>query len=212
MSLDKLATIHSMLPLIFPPAQVSEIKEDIDPEAAWHFYSHAVQRNPKDLKSHTRRIFFAMQHNNSEFLSGALNDLFITLKGAGKQLRIRLLKASAPYLDKKEIVRFVIWIKSEDDQDHAYKWVSGSMLSAGLLESNKELMTKQIITSAREKISVIEEARSCIEYGQLDLAKKILEDAIALDESNVALQDELNNLLEYIGPDNQEEVHQAMDK
>lgn len=210
MSLNKPASNHSMLSLIFPPAQAEGVKEEVDPKDAWHFYSHVIQRNPTDLKSQTRRIFFAMQYDDAKFLSGALYDLFVTLKGAGRQLRIRLLKASAPYLDKKEIIRFVAWIKSENEQDHDFCWISGSMLSVGLTESNKQLMTQHKEEVLKEKLSPIEEARSCMEYGQLDLAKKILEDALGLDKSNVALQDELKNLLAYMDPDDREQVDKAI--
>jgi len=197
MSLSTPVSIHPLLPLVFPPLQAGSTTDDINTEAAWHFYSHNIQRNPNDLKSHTRRIFLAMQHSEAKFLPGCLSDLFIILKNAGIKLKIRLLKASAPYLDKQEIIRFAKWIKADTDKEYRYAWAPGSMLTDGLLESNKVLFTKEESIAPENKLSAIEEAQSCMEYGQLDLAKKILEEALEQDKNNQAIKDELSNLLQY---------------
>ena len=112
MSSEISISINPLLPLIFPSMEaIDGKKENIDPDAAWHFYSHSIRRNPHDLKLHTHRVFFAMRHNNASFLPGSLHDLFFVLKDAGQNLRIRLLKASAPYLSKKDTVYFAMWIK-----------------------------------------------------------------------------------------------------
>ncbi len=221
MSSKKSELIHSMLPLIFPLDQVTDIplikseadacsSTSVNPKDSWHFLSHAILKNPRDLQSHTRRIFIAMRHQDAEFLHGALQDLFIILKAAGKQLRIRLLKASASYLSKQEIQYFASWIKSQDDPQsddlYGYKWVTGSVLSSGLAEKDKQLIV-QDETSSSLQLSAIEEARSSIEYGQLDIARKILEDALINDPDNLTLREELDNLLTYIENDNQEQTH-----
>lgn len=210
MSLNEPASINSMLKLIFPLEQaINSNVEKIDSDISWHFYSHAIRRNPSDLKSHTRRIFIAMQHNNAELLSGALHDLFVTLKSAGKQLRIRLLKASAPHLERDEIIYFAKWIKSDSDSSYGYKWVAGSMLCKGLSETDSRLMNLKE-ESNEAKLSAIDEARSCIEYGQLDLAKKILEEAIVNDKNNPELQEELNNLLKYTDSSDEQNINQVV--
>lgn len=196
MSLNTSVSIHPILPLAFPP-MAGDIKDDINTDAAWHFYSHCIQRNPSDLKSHTRRIFLAMQYKNAKFLAGSLNDLFITLNTSGRQLRIRVLKASAPYLSKADIIHFAKWIKSETEDDFGYKWLLGSMLSKGLVEPNKPLFSKDI-EADNKQLSAIDEARSCMEYGQIDLAKKILEEALAVDKDNPLLKKELEILLKSI--------------
>jgi len=215
MSSSKLASIQSKLPLLFPHEQLGKnTKEDINSDAAWHFYSHAIQRNTHDLLSHTRRIFLAIQHENSSFLSGALQDLFIILKDAGRPLRIRLLKASVPYLTEKDVIYFADWIKSEANtktgNNYGSNWVSGSMLSKGLFAADNELITKEKELTKNIELSAIDEARSFIEYGQLDLAKKTLEEAITQDESNLELKKELDNLLQYTNNDNEEQDNHAM--
>jgi len=195
MSSDKL-TINPMLPLIFPIESIG-FKESIDPDSAWHFYSHSIRRNPSDLALHTQRVFFAMQHKGASLLPGSLHDLFYVLKDAGKGLRIRLLKASVPHLNKEEILYFAMWIKVGIKKGMGYKWVSGSVLADGLTGADQKLVTKKAVESIVGIISPLEKARSYMEYGPLDLAKQILVKALSKDKDNGALREELNYLVKY---------------
>lgn len=196
MSSENTITINSSLPLIFPLP--NEQKENLDPNAAWHFYSHSIRRKPANLKLHTHRVFFAMQHNDASFLSGSLHDLFYILKDAGEGLRIRLLKASIPYLSKKETLYFAMWIKVGIKKGMGYKWVSGSVLADGLIGPDQALFTKKAAEFTHPQLSPLEEARSCMEYGQLDIAKNILEKALLKDADNTVLKEELSYLNHYI--------------
>lgn len=198
-NLEKEISINSMLPLIFPNERIdNEPKEKVDPDAAWHFYSHSIRRNPANLKLHTHRVFFAMQHKDALLLSGSLHDLFYVLKDAGKNLRIRLLKASVPYLTKKEVMYFAMWIKVGIKKGMGYKWVSGSVLADGLFGPDQALIKTNKADFKHTKLSPLEEARSCMEYGQLDDARKILVKALGKDTFNEVLQDELIYLNSYI--------------
>ncbi len=198
MSSAESISLHPMIPLIFPEMERS--KDDpkkVDPDAAWYFYSHLVRRNPSDLTLHTHRVFFAMKHKNASLLPGSLHDLFYILKDAGENLRIRLLKASAPYLSKKDIVYFAMWIKVGIKKGMGYKWVPGAVLSNGLFGPDKTLLEMNQTDETRHTLSPLEEARSCMEYGQLDVAKDILEQALENDSENEALQEELQYLARY---------------
>ncbi|MEB8431134.1 hypothetical protein OO007_02765 [Cocleimonas sp. KMM 6892] len=196
------STMHPALPLIFPLQDLSKsdaqaaIKK-VDPDTAWHFYSHSIRRNPNDLALHTHRVFFAMQHKDAELLAGSLHDLFYVLKDAGTQLRIRLLKASMPYLDKKDTLYFAMWIKTGIKKGMGYKWVPGSVLSDGLHGPDHTLIHIEKDDSEDAKLSPLEEARSCMEFGQLDVAKKILQEALAEDSYNKQLLEELDYLEQY---------------
>ncbi|MCF6193969.1 MAG: hypothetical protein L3J46_06515 [Kangiellaceae bacterium] len=195
MSSENTITINPSLPLIFPSN--NEQNEDLDPNAAWHFYSHSIRRNPGNLKLHTHRVFFAMQYNDASLLSGSLHDLFYILKDAGEGLRIRLLKAAIPYLSKKETLYFAMWIKVGIKKGMGYKWVSGSVLADGLVGPDQALFTKKPAEFTHPRLSPLEEARSCMEYGQLDIAKDILEKALLKDADNTALREELAYLNQY---------------
>lgn len=196
------STIHPALPLIFPLQGLSRTDsqtaiKQIAPDTAWHFYSHSIRRNPNDLALHTHRVFFAMQHKDAELLAGSLHDLFYVLKDAGAQLRIRLLKASMPYLDKKDTLYFAMWIKTGIKKGMGYKWVEGSVLSDGLHGPDQPLINIEKDGSEEAKLSPLEEARSCMEFGQLDVAKAILEEALAKDSENEQLLEELAYLEQY---------------
>lgn len=188
-------SIHPILPLIFPNEE--GFNESIDPDTAWHFYSHSVRRSPKDLKLHTCRVLFAIKNEHSEHISGSLQDLFFVLKGAGETLRIRLLKASIPYLSKEEILYFAMWIKLGINQGIGYKWTPGAVLSDGLFGPDQVLIHSVTTNDNQSLISPLEEARSCMEYGQLEVAKTILEEALETDSENKQLQEELDYLIQY---------------
>jgi len=186
-------SIHPILPLIFPNEE--GFSEDLDPDTAWHFYSHSVRRTPKDLKLHTCRVLFAIKNEHSQHILGSLQDLFFVLKDAGETLRIRLLKASIPYLSKEEIIYFAMWIKIGISEGIGYKWTPGSVLSDGLFGPDQVLINS--VKTNENLISPLEEARSCMEYGQLEVAKKILEEALEKDSENTHLQEELDYLIQY---------------
>ncbi len=191
MSSGDMPTIQPALLLIFPSLDSSpEYKEDLEPHAAWHFFSHSVGKHPTDLKMHTHRIFFAIRHQNAEYLPGALHDLFYILKDAGQNLRLRLLKAAAPYLNDNDKKYYATWLKSGEESGMSYKWVKGSVLSQGLFDCGKPLITKHS-DKGSVNLSPLEEARACMEYGQLEVAQKILESALAIEPNSVQLKEEL---------------------
>ncbi len=188
-------SLHPSLSLIFPDENLPD--EDIDADAAWHFYSHSIRRNPADLTLHTHRVFFAMNHRNATLLPGSLHDLFYVLKDAGENLRVRLLKASIPYLSEKDVLYFAMWIKTGIKNGMGYQWVNGSVLSDGLFGPDQELITLNSEESGDQGMSSLEEARACMEYGQLDVAQDILLKALEEDPDNTLLLEELDYLNSY---------------
>ncbi len=199
---DNSVAIHPLLPLIFPnEISKNETKEKLDSDAAWHFFSHSIRRKPTNLTLHTHRVFFAMEHKDAKLLSGSLHDLFYVLKDAGEGLRIRLLKASIPYLTKEETLYFAMWIKVGIKKGMGYKWVSGSVLADGLVGVDHPLTSKKVEELTAELTDVpltpLEEARSCMKYGQLGLAQNILVRALVTDPNNRAIKEELVYLNQY---------------
>ncbi len=211
MSSGDMPTIQPALSLIFPSLEsVSECKEDLNPHAAWHFFSHSVSRNPTDLKMHTHRIFFAIKHQDAEYLPGALHDLFYILKDLGQNLRLRLLKASAPYLNEEDKRYYAKWLKTGEQSGMDYKWVNGSVLSQGLFDSDKPLISKHS-DKGSVSLSPLEEARACMEYGQLEVAKQILMSALEIEPENMQLKEELALVTSYTD-EPQKNTHLKTDK
>jgi len=201
MSSGEMPTIQPALSLIFPSLELdSKDKETTDPQATWHFFSHSVKRNPTNLKMHTHRIFFSIQHQNADYLPGALHDLFYILKDSGKNLRLRLLKASAPYLNESDKQYYAKWLSTGAECGMDYKWVKGSVLSPGLSNSDKALINKKS-NKGSVSLSPLEEARACMGYGQLEVAQKILENALTLAPEDPQLKEELAYVSNYINVD-----------
>ncbi len=195
--METAATLHPIIPLIFP---TKNVKESMDSDTAWRFYSHSIRRKPGDLKLHTHRVFFAIKNKNAERIAGSLHDLFYILKGSGENLRIRLLKASMPYLDREETLYFAMWIKLGINKGLGYKWIPCSVLSDGLYGPDQTLIDSIKVEKAEDSLSTLEQARSCMEYGQLNVAKTILEEALESEAGSAdieMIQDELNYLLRY---------------
>jgi len=201
MSSADAVSIHPSLKLIFPKEKTvtaANDKEDLNADTAWHFYSHSIRRNPADLSLHTHRVFFAMHHKDASLLPGSLHDLFYVLKDAGEGLRIRLLKASLPYLSKEDTLYFAMWIKTGIKKGMGYKWVNGSVLSDGLHGPDNDLIEMHSSEVSETEISPLEQARASMEYGQLDVAQQILRDALVQDPENKILLEELEYLDNYV--------------
>lgn len=189
-------SLQTLLSLTFPDPDLED--EDLDADTAWHFYSHYIRRNPSDLTLHTHRVFFAMKHKDAVLLPGSLHDLFYVLKDAGEQLRVRLLKASLPYLSKQDTLYFAMWIKTGIKNGMGYQWVNGSVLSDGLTGPEHSLITMEKIENGNNVLSPLEEAREYMEYGQLDVAQDILLKALDEDPDNQTLIEELDYLSNYV--------------
>lgn len=192
-------SIHPSLMLIFPTENAGDscANKVVENDVAWSFYSRSVRRNPENLSLHTHRVFIAMNDKNADVLPGSLHDLFYVLKDAGEKLRIRMLKASMPYLSKEDTLYFAMWIKTGIKNGIGYKWVNGSVLSDGLFGPDQELITMHKSADEGSKLSPLEESRACMEYGQLDVAKQILNDALEQDPDNSVLLEELAYLTNY---------------
>ena len=203
---------QAALPLIFlTPEAINPAKEKIDPDAAWQFYSSSIKRFPGNLSLHTHRVFFAMTYKDGAFLAGALHDLFYVLKDAGEALRIRLLKASRPILGEHETAYFAKWIKTKVKKQMEYRWIAGSVMSEGLLGPDQDLITIEKTTLPSATLSPLEEAQSCIEYGQLDIAQTILQDALDNETDNQeVLQKELDNLQQHLKKSEQEPLESTV--
>ncbi len=205
---------QATLPLIFlTPEAINPAKEKIDPDAAWQFYSHSIKRFPGNLSLHTHRVFFAITYKDGTFLAGALYDLFYVLKDAGEALRIRLLKAARPVLGETETTYFAKWIKINTKKQMEYRWIAGSVLSKGLFGVDHELITidKTSLPDESPALTPLEEAQSCIEYGQLEMAQSILQDALKDKTSDkAALKKELDNLQQHLKKSEQEPLESTV--
>jgi hypothetical protein len=81
----------------------SLICENADVELGLNYTSRSVSAVPKQLRTHIRRIYFAIRRGDKTRLTGAIVDLFLVLKGKGKALVNRVIDQAEPLLDKKTL-------------------------------------------------------------------------------------------------------------
>jgi hypothetical protein len=129
-----------------------------------------------------------------------LQDLFLILETNGYPLRKHLLDLSKQYLSKEAFSYFSYWIKQNAKNDTSHHcWQMGSVLSSGSCggESllNQEQSPEEEATSAYANI--LEEARACLDYGQLDVAQQLLEDELLKHPESKEIEQELLTIYQY---------------
>jgi len=176
-----------------------KVDDEYNPLVAWRTLSHHIVRYPRDLRAHTQRILLGQ--NNSDIanvLPGSLQDLFLALGNAGYPLRKRLLDLSEQYLTNDEFSFFAQWIKqnAKDDKTH-HCWQSGSVLCTGQCVGEPLLHKEKTTEETKGYGDVLEEARACLDYGQLDVAQELLENEILKSPDSKEIEEELLVIYQY---------------
>jgi hypothetical protein len=178
-----------------------QVDKGYNPISAWRALSHHIVRYPRDLRAHTQRILLGYNNDDiANFLPGSLQDLFLVLDNNGYPLRKHLLGLSEQHLTIEEFSFFSQWVKqnSKNDKTH-HCWKKGSVLSTGRC-GGKGLLRQQeqaeaVTVSAYS--NVLEEARACLDYGQLDVAQQLLEDEILKFPESKEIEKELLTIYQY---------------
>jgi len=138
---------------------------------------HKVTRNPLYLHSHVQRIYLYRQIKNGAALYGALLDLFIALYNKGFDIRQRLLFESKWYLEPQHFDVLYNKLSTGVKSSDVVPLSQYSLLSQGLIgtlnlviSDNRE--TKHIPRDPQR------EAHEYLEYGEVDEARKLLEEAV----------------------------------
>lgn len=176
---------------VFHIADATELSLDTQgwDTAADDFMSYRVARIPGDLRNHVQRINHSIAAGNSEHVYGAVLDLFIVLKDKGQPLRSRILRNAQPLLPKPCYRHLLRRMEKGISEQDALPPSDVSVLSRGHLGMH-EVVTKTGSNRTRD-ISPLEEARSHMEYGQLDAARSVLESAVFTGSLEKAVHEDL---------------------
>ncbi len=166
------------------------LKLGIDNPLVASYLAHCITRNPLDLRAHTQRIYLFYSCNNRSGLYSALLDLFIALNDKGTALRQLLLNHSRNKLTPEQIGFFESCLETGLHPNSVIENPDNSLLHSGI-ESSLPLISKQHISQENTHTDPIKEAQECLEYGQLDLALDILEDAMDKAPQDTLVSDEL---------------------
>lgn len=197
---DKEANSHPELPISFvlaPQKQLRVSSPQDNTVKTWRYYSHHIARFPLDLRAHAQRLFWGVDHDASNLLVGALQDLFIALDESGNALKQKLLDITKPKLESRDVAYFEKWLASGERSDYSHRL--GSVLDNGLPGQPQKLVTpaQSSEDSVASYDNTIDEARACLEYGQVEEAQKILEDELQRDSRNDEVAQELLNIYQY---------------
>lgn len=171
------------------------------PYAGAVYLGHRILENPSDFRSHVQRILLLNDRGDEVDLQGALVDLYIALGDKGEGLKRRLLELAAPRLSRTAQAflrqRLAGGLKPWET---AVSRMRSSLLSLGF-SGVHELVGRRESTRTATYADPVEEARACLEYGQVDEAREVLERALRQDPGNDAIAAELMEIYQYTRDD-----------
>jgi hypothetical protein len=159
------------------------------------YFDYSVARNPNDLRTHIQRINLHVRNEEADRAEGALLDLFIVLGSKGTALREHMLKTVTPLLNQESkeffLVNFSCGISATDVMpDSAHSVLTKAV--SGITE-----LVQQVESLQSEELDPLQEARDCLEYGQIIEAQCILEAAILEHPDRVEIHHELLDIYRY---------------
>ncbi|HRJ52732.1 MAG TPA: hypothetical protein PLE99_08185 [Candidatus Thiothrix moscowensis] len=187
------------LPLAFSLAgeRRLRIQKDYQPVDAWRFLSHHIRRHPQDLRAHTQRILLAQHESLLDRLPGSLQDAFLALDNAGQLLRQRLLELVGEDLSPEDKTFFTEWMKQDTTPAAGSQWRKGSLLTTGQDHVTARLLHIERSQETSQYTDVMEEVFACLEYGQIDTARELLEAEMLAGNTNENMEQELVNIYQY---------------
>lgn len=174
------------------------IQQDYSPLNAWRFLSHQVRRYPQDLRIHTQRVLLTQSEALRERLAGSLQDVFITLGNAGQHYREHLLALVKDDLDQQDQAFFTEWVAQGGSfKGSTSQWRMGSVLASGQEKPTARLLHVERSQEVAQYSNVMEEVIACLEYGQVDAARELLEAEMFAGSADEAMEQELVNIYQY---------------
>ncbi|CAA6809467.1 MAG: Unknown protein [uncultured Thiotrichaceae bacterium] len=168
-----------------------------DSLTAWRMLSRHVARHPNNLRTHAQRIFLAEDSMLQHCLKGALVDLSLSLNGKGEYFSRQLLEMVKDSLSDEDYRYFKKSFSDDPGERKKYQnWVNGSVMANGA--DDGQLLVEFTRGEQEAFVSKLEEARSCMEYGQLDEAINILETEMLSTPGDIEIEAELLNLYQYM--------------
>ncbi len=173
-------------------------------ENSLNYFAGEILREPKNLRLHIQRVFFVLAQAASDQaeLASAVADLFIVLKQNGETLKNRVLGLTRKHLADD------CWIYLKRNKSTGLtaniaitqnsSCFSKSLLSGGLI-GYSELIIKSDKEKPARKYNLHEQALISIEYGQLDVALNLLEEAYKVDSENESVSHDLLFVYKALG-------------
>lgn len=147
-----------------------------------------VARCRGDLQAHVLRIYLHTEHGDTDQLTGALADLFITLGSKGRDLKLRMLDLASPHLDDAWLSFLYDHLDNGLDTITPLPATRYSRLTAAI-NGSVALVAKAAAVATR--LSPLEEARDLLNNGAIDDARQFLEAVLPDNPDALDLHQEL---------------------
>ena len=149
----------------------------------WRYLTLAVSANPPHLPTHTQRIMLALNIHLQPYLSGALQDFFITLKTTGRPLKEKMFNLVSPLLDISNRTYFRQWLEDGTDQHLECRHYPGSVLKSNhcqTSENDNDDNDMAVLGQFLDKNyqSIVDKSQYCIAYGYIEKGQTLLETEI----------------------------------
>ncbi len=151
-----------------------------------------IERNPRDLRSHTQRVFMQFARGDALATFGALADLFIVLGKLGYDLRYSMLQHVAERLQAEHFQFLKQRLKMGLRADEQLPGGSYSRLSQGGIE-NYPLVSQVDSSSQPDRGGWLSLAQQCVSAGEVEQACRLLEQLLEADPGD---QEACTELLE----------------
>jgi len=165
-----------------------------DPLAIWRSLTLRISQQPENIKLHTQRLLFALENGLADYVSGALQDLFICLKQKGLPLRQRMFSLLSPVMVQSERAYFQRWLADDSDRNLPCYRYPGSVFSSETCQDVESNVDSSLFDTKPAFKNQLAEARYNLEIGQIVKARALLENSCLKDDSNVEVIKELQNL------------------
>ena len=169
-------------------------RSDNDAQLLAHL-GQQIKHRPTDLRAHMQRIDLLNRLSDQRQLYGAMIDLFIALGSAGRALKQRCLAQSGTVLNEaqKKLLNRAI-DRGLKATEPLLARVHHSVLSLGF--TGRHTIIKRHQSTPDRYQNAYDEAMSCLEYGQLEEARRVLEDAVRQGYDDPRLSDQLREIYE----------------
>lgn len=170
--------------------------------ALWRTLALRVKQQPDNLKLHTQRLLFGLENGLSDYLPGALQDLFICLQQKGLPLKQRMFSLLSPVMVHSDRLYFQRWLADGSDSNLKCQRLAGAVFKSETCQPVSELDelyapdAAQLLDRPAFK-NQLEEAYYNLECGQIMKAQALLENICLENENDTKAINELQAIYTY---------------
>lgn len=165
----------------------------------FHTYEHfldklvfKIARKPNLLISHIQRIYYCFHADREEQLFAALVDFLFVLNKRGEAISWRMLMGVKSRLNPEHFLQLKNYLKNKQAEPNLLVGNHYSILTRGFIGANKLVIQHKPADQTFYDLLAL--ARDCIEYSQLEEAKKLLERALLEEPGRLEVHHELLSL------------------